>query len=314
MIRHCTSRRLRPAAAAAVLALALAGCSEVPGLDTVTGLFSSEKDSVSVAESGSGSPDKPIRFQIGDRYTFDNPIERWEIVAIKGERVYWRSDLGERRITGFDPLLPPQEWSGRKRGQGRRLIRDKEGSLYPIKVGATSKYRATVTTDRPPFGWEHQWTCEVVGKETLETFGGSFQTYVVSCGHAEPDRIRYHYAPNIGFYLKSRTKNADGSPDTVRNLLSFERADGSVLAGIVAKPSAGRSEVAKQSVSAGPATRPPSVSKSVPPSPAPPSTDAKPSRSAQTPHSGGGTAVRARPVNPSGTASSETGRSMPWPH
>lgn len=219
-------------ATAPVLALLLAGCSNVPALDSVTGLFSREsKSDTPDSESATGAP---VRFTLGDRYTFDNPIERWEVVAIKGEKVYWRSDLGERQVTGFNPLLPPRQWFGRDKGKGRRLIRDQEGALFPIKVGATLKFRSTVTTDRPPFGWEHEWTCRVTGEEALQTLGGQFETYIVKCGHESPDLITYRYAPKVGNYLVRRAKSADGKPDSVRNLLSFERADGTVVAGIVA--------------------------------------------------------------------------------
>ena len=129
--------------------------------------------------------------------------------------------------------MPPQQWYGRTKGKGRRLIRDKEGALFPIRVGASLKFRATVTTDKPPFGWEHDWECRVTDEETLETLGGPFETFVVKCGHDGVDQITYHYSPKVGNYLAQRTKSLDGRPDSVRNLLSFERADGTVVAGIV---------------------------------------------------------------------------------
>ncbi len=225
------------------VAFLLSGCGDIPGLDTVTGLFSSsdEKDTSSFGDrKRKTKPEGPVKFTLGDRYTFDNPVERWEIVAIKGEKVYWRSDLGERRITGFDPLLPPQEWYGRSNGKGRRLIRDKEGALFPPRIGASLKFRATVTTDKPPFGWEHNWECRVTDEETLDTLGGPFKTYIVKCGHEGASEITYHYAPKVGNYLVRRTKRLDGEPDSVRNLLSFERADGTVVAGIVADRRAAR--------------------------------------------------------------------------
>ena len=218
------------------IALALAGCSDVPGLDRVTGLFSSDKGEGpigSVAGAGDQTAGGPIKFTVGDRYTYDNPVERWEVVSIRGDRVYWRSDLGERQITGFNPLLPPQEWFGRTRGKGRRLIRDTKGALFPLKVGAALEYRSTVTTDRPPFGWEHKWKCAVTGTETVKTLGGPFETFVIKCGHKQPKLVTYHYAPKVGNYLVRRVKDPDGGLDSVRSLLSFERADGTVVAGIV---------------------------------------------------------------------------------
>jgi len=217
------------------LMLLVAGCSDAPGLDAVTGLFSLDKDQGPTALTASvGEPalKRLIKFTVGDRYTFDNPVERWEVVAVRSEKVYWRSDFGERQVTGFNPLLPPQEWSSRKLGKGRRLIRDKEGALFPMKVGATMNFRSTVTTDRPPFGWERNWACEVTGKETVKTLGGSLETFVVACGYKRHKLVTYHYAPKVGNYLVRRMKNPDDDLDTVRNMLSLERADGSFVAGI----------------------------------------------------------------------------------
>lgn len=214
----------------------LAGCSYAPSLGAVAELFSPGKNVSSTvlgANDGKSASRQSIIFTVGDRYTFDNPVEHWEVVAVRGENVFWRSDSGERQVTDFNPLLPPKEWSGGIHGKGKRFIRDKEGALFPMKVGATMKFRSTVTTDRPPFGWEHNWTCEVSGTETFKTRGGSLETFVVTCGHNDPDVITYNYAPKVGNYLIRRLKNLDDTVYTVRNLLSFERADGSVLAGIV---------------------------------------------------------------------------------
>ena len=241
------------------LTLLVAGCSDAPGLDAVTGLFSSDRDQgVTALTASVGEPalKRSIKFTVGDRYTFDNPVERWEVVAVRGEKVYWRSDFGERQVTGFNPLLPPQEWSSRKLGKGRRLIRDKEGALFPMKVGATMKFRSTVTTDRPPFGWEHNWACEVTGKEMVKTLGGPFDTFVVACGHKRQKVVTYHYAPKVGNYLVRRVKSPDDDLDTVRNMLSLERADGTFVAGIGAdrsvttpKIAARRNAAASQPVS-----------------------------------------------------------------
>ncbi len=170
--------------------LLLAGCGEIPGLDAVAGFFSSAKEVTATDAAASeriSTGDEPIKFAIGDQYTFDSPVERWVIMAIKNDRVYWRNDLGERKVTGFNPLLPPQEWQGRTKGSGRRLIRDREGALFPMRVGATLKFRSTVTSDRPPFGWERNWTCLVASRESLETLGGRFDTYVVNCGYDGAD-------------------------------------------------------------------------------------------------------------------------------
>ena len=220
---------------AVALLISIAGCSDIPGYDSVVNFVSPS------GTSGSETANKPrnidrIQFRVSDRYTFDNPVERWEVVEIKGERVYWRNESGARQVTSFNPLLPPTEWQSRVIGSGRRLIRDIEGALFPMKVGATTRYRATVTSDRPPFGWEHKWSCRVDAEKTIDTASGSFETFVVLCGRTQKDETTYYFAPKVGNYVVSRTKQDDGKPDRVRSLLSFERADGTVIAGIVQNP------------------------------------------------------------------------------
>ena len=93
------------------------------------------------------------------------------------------------------------------------------------------QYRSTVTTDRPPFGWEYKWTCRVAGQEKVSTASGMFNTFVIRCGHEDPDLLTFYYAPKVGNYVIRRTRQPDGKPDLVRNLLVFERADGSVIVG-----------------------------------------------------------------------------------
>ncbi len=221
----------RTFAVGTISVLLAAGCSEIPGLDTVTNLISPSKNPS--VESESGQP-AFVKFRLGDRYTFDNPVERWQITQIKGDRVYWRNDTGERQVTGFNPLLPEREWRNREQGSGRRLIRDIEGDLFPMRVGAKMSFRATATSDKPPFGWENKWTCQVDDKKSVDVLSGAFEVFVVRCGYSESNQITYYYAPKVGHYVVRRTKQEAGKPDQVRNLLSFERADGTVVAGIVA--------------------------------------------------------------------------------
>ncbi len=231
MLRFC-GFRLRAVPVFLGTLLALAGCSDIPGYDTVAGLVSSsEKATEEKTKDAAG--DAPFKLRIGDRYTFDNPVERWEVVAIEGQHVSWRSDARARRITNVNPILPPLEWQNHATGSGRRLIRDEEGSLFPMRVGATTSFRVTATSDHPPFGWEHKWTCRVDERKTVDTISGPFETFVVRCGHGQKNRLTYYYAPKVGNYVVRRVKQSDGQPDLVRNLLSFERADGTVVAGIV---------------------------------------------------------------------------------
>ncbi|MBL4720705.1 MAG: SPOR domain-containing protein [Alphaproteobacteria bacterium] len=179
---------------------------------------------------------KSVGLHLGDRFTFDNPPMTWEIVKISKDRVEWRGDDDEVHVTGVNPILPALEWSGPKGGKGRRLIRDKVGSLFPMRVGAKTTFRSTVTSDRPPFGWENIWTCTVQGKEFVPWRGRSVETYVVGCGRKRTNELTFNYAPEIGHYITQRTFQGAGKPELLRRLISVDYARERCVKVAVKKP------------------------------------------------------------------------------
>lgn len=215
------------------LVLLPAGCKSLPGLE----FLSSSEPAPAVAADAGGAEAEAVKFRVGDQFAFDNPFVRWEVVSVEGDRVRWRSDTGDEQVTRLNILLPALEWRSRTAGTGRRFIRDEVGSLFPMKVGATLSFRSTVTTSKPPFGWEHQWSCNVTGQEDVKVLNNLFETFVVACGREKPDEIVFYYAPKVGHYVVQRTAGADGNPDRTRNLLSFKRSDGTTIADVVKSPS-----------------------------------------------------------------------------
>jgi hypothetical protein len=217
--------------------LFLSGCPSLDDFD----ILSSDKRQNDAARPN--SPDKPGNagfgesgaaqngfdgavLHVGDRFTFDNPNMTWEIVKISTNRIEWRGDDGEKHVTGTNPILPALEWSGSKGGTGRRLIRDKSGSLFPMRVGAKTTFRSTVTSDRPPFGWENIWTCAVQAQEPVLWRGRSLDTFVVGCGRKRTNELTFNYAPEIGHYITQRTFQGAGKPELIRQLVSVDYAKG----------------------------------------------------------------------------------------
>lgn len=197
------------------LLLLLNGCKTLPWLDFLTGSKSSDPAQVE---------NTPVatRFRVGDRYTFDNPVTRWQVMAIVGERVSWLSNNGDRQVTGFNPLLPAREWRSRNGATGKRIIRDVKGALFPMKVGAKMSFRATVTSNSPPFGWENVWSCRVTGRETVTVLGDDFDTFVVVCGRENPDELTFNYAPQVGHYVVQRVAATAQSPAQSRKLVAYK--------------------------------------------------------------------------------------------
>lgn len=220
----------------------LSGCSNLEEIDLWERVGLGDKTTLEseagrdLKENSDRDQSGRYKLRIGDRFTFDNPRTTWIITDVSGDRIVWRTDSGEIHVTDSNPILPALEWSGGQGGTGRRLIRDKTGSLFPMRVGAKTTFRSTVTTDRPPFGWENIWTCTVQGTETLQRLGRSFVTFIVGCGRKRSNEMTFNYAPEIGHYILQRTYQGAGKSEKIRNLVAFERAGDRKLAIADAKP------------------------------------------------------------------------------
>ena len=170
-------------------------------------------------------------YRVGDRFTFDNPLVTWEVVAIEGDRVRWRSNGGDEQVTGFNPLMPVLEWASSRHGHGERIISDTQGALFPMRVGARLAFRASVDTDRPPYRWTFDWMCEVLKKTTADSAVGPVDAFKVACGRRQPNEMTFLYAPSIGHYVRMESTGADGEAPLVRRLVSFSRDTGTAVAG-----------------------------------------------------------------------------------
>jgi len=202
-------RILRAIFVACLLGFSLGGCSS---MTDIFALFGGD----GVTERA-GLPS----YQVGDSYSFGSPAVTWRVVAIDSERVTWRSDRGDEQVTGRNPLLPALEWRSDRLGQGRRLISDRTGSLFPLKVGARTTFKAAVTTDKPPYGWSFEWQCGVLDRQQVTGPTGVLDTYKIGCGRDTMEEMVFFYAPSIGHYV-SKTSRSGGAA-VVRHLMAYER-------------------------------------------------------------------------------------------
>ncbi len=203
--------------------LSLNNCGSLPAPDSSAGSKSGEPAQIE---------NTPIahKFRVGDYFTFDNPTTRWQVASVTGDWVLWRGGNGDWQVTGLNPLLPARQWWSRKRGNGRRNIRDRKGTLFPMKVGASVRFRATVTSTVPPFGWEQNWTCRVTGRETVGMLDEVFETFIVVCGDENSNEMTFNYAPKVGHYVMQRISATADSPARTRKLLAYKHADGLFVA------------------------------------------------------------------------------------
>ncbi|MGE4218115.1 MAG: SPOR domain-containing protein [Alphaproteobacteria bacterium] len=204
--------------AAALLSVLLAACAN---------------DGRPIAEQppvAEGLPQEP-QYRVGDVYAFDNPEVSWRVISIGEDRVHWRSSTGDTQVTTANPLLPALEWQSDRFGHGRRVISGQKGSLFPMRVGAKLTFRETVSLDQPPYGWEFDWACEVVGRKQVVSQVGPSNTYQINCGRQRPDEYVFYYSPEIGHYVRMETITADPVQRQNRHLVAFVRDNGRMIAG-----------------------------------------------------------------------------------
>ena len=160
---------------------------------------------------------------------FDNPITSWEVVDVTNDRITWVSNQGARIITSNNPLLPSYEWISQSDGQGKRLISDVKGELFPLKKGNKTTFRSTVSINDQPSQWSFSWNCAILGEVNVTVPAGNFNAFSIVCARDASDTITYYYAPELGYYVRMEIGGNRGSILKQRNLLSYNNAAGASL-------------------------------------------------------------------------------------
>ena len=218
---------------ALIFSIMLSACTPTatPG---VTGESSQKKATRSEILSATRTIDLERRLNlpevaIGDTYVFDNPITSWEVVDIINDRISWVSNQGARIITSNNPLLPSYEWVSENDGQGKRLISDVRGDLFPLEKGNNTTFRSTVSIDGQPSQWSFSWNCAILGEVNITVPAGNFNTFSIVCARDASDTITYYYAPELGYYVRMEIGGNHGSVLKQRNLLSYNNVAGASL-------------------------------------------------------------------------------------
>lgn len=204
-------KAMRAVICAALLSLSLSGCVSLSEFFASLG-FSSSDDSVELPQ-----------YRVGDAFTFGSPNVTWRVVSIANQRVTWRNEKGDEQVTEQNPLLPALAWRSSKNGSGQRIISDKVGSLFPMKVGARTTFRAAVTTDKPPYGWGFNWQCEVLDRQDVVGATGEIDAFKIGCGRETADEIVFFYAPKIGHYIAKTSRAGGANSSRIRHLIAYER-------------------------------------------------------------------------------------------
>lgn len=205
------------------LVLLLGGCDAI--IDPMADYHAPagiEADRMTAVRAASQTPPD---LRPGDMFVFDNPNVTWQVVSVaENGNIAWQADNGETQITAPNPLLPALEWHSEERGSGRRLISNISGAMFPLESGNELTFRSTVDTDRPPYAWEFDWTCETGDLETVAVPAGTFPAYRIACGRQQPEEVIFYYAPEVGNYVRLIATDSNGGPPQERRLTDFTRA------------------------------------------------------------------------------------------
>ncbi len=166
---------------------------------------------------------------IGDTYVFNNPVVAWEAVDVKNKRITWVSNHGARIVTSSNPLLPSFEWISEGDGEGKRLISDVTGGLFPLKIGNEMSFRSTVSLKGQKAQWNFTWECAILGEAEIEIPAGNFNTFKITCARDGTDVITYYFAPTLGYYVRMETGGKKGALLKQRDLLSYNNFTGASL-------------------------------------------------------------------------------------
>ena len=236
----------------------------------LSGCIGSVSDGNNTAEQYYPEP----AFAVGDTFVFDNPYVRWQVIAVKDGKVHWNSDGGDLQITDVNPLLPVLAWESPVHGKGRRLISGQSGGLFPIKVGNKASFRATVSMDKPPYGWEFDWHCDVVGRVAVRGPNSKeYDTFKVRCTRQKGDALTFFYAPAVGHYIVMENASNSGKP-AVRRMVAYQRRGREMVGRIMTAATRGKAPPPEQKIAS--ATPPPIVLPPPGARPSPPPSMARP--------------------------------------
>ncbi|VUD67979.1 hypothetical protein TDB9533_03926 [Thalassocella blandensis] len=162
-----------------------------------------------------------VPLNVGDVFTYDNPVERWEVAGIAGQSVQWRSPVGDYKGTGWSTLLPKLRWSN-SATEGTRTLDNIVGSLHPLEKGKQMSFIENTVYSRPGSTSASRWSCEVVGQATIVVVAGKSDTWLVLCKVDGEERVLFNYAENIGNIVRAIYIKNDGT-QVVRQLTAYTR-------------------------------------------------------------------------------------------
>ena len=206
--------------------LALLAVSACDGIQ-VPNIGLGEPDDGAGAKRGIALAPAPLpRYAAGERFHYsDGRIE--QVLALDGNRVFWRRVGGSDFTGGRDFTLPRSAWVWRGK-TGSDVLEGAPPSLWPLQVGKATRLsvRRTVTdTDGQSQSSLRDWRCHVADTVLTKVRSGTFEAYEVRCvryADNNPVEVRiWHYAPEVAHYVRYE-RRLRRRPPLIRELVAID--------------------------------------------------------------------------------------------
>lgn len=180
-------------------------------------------------------PPAPLpRYQVGDRVVYDPPHVE-EVIAVDGDRVWWRRDGKTEYLAERNFLLPSIERRSENSAYRYETTITSDES-WPLTAGdqwLDYKARKIVEplpgAERGVEGRERDISCRRAGTARVTVVGGIFDTHRILCDRFRGNREwrpyrEWYYAPSIGHWVLRIDYTSRGGPRRRIEMVAFVSA------------------------------------------------------------------------------------------
>ena len=209
--------------------LGLGGCTEIAtqSADTIADVIRRATFTDEVAIEPAARP----RYAPGDSFAFTKGrTER--VTAVHGDRVTWDLSGKQVYVTNGNFALPRLEWQ-RAKDHGESKVTVRSGELWPLESGARARYTVVSERTKTKSGQTRRrdrvYHCTVEKTERISVPAGAFDTFRVECLRYNRSGSRivlqriWHYAPEVGHYVRREIVNKSAGTRKVVELVSYTR-------------------------------------------------------------------------------------------
>ena len=180
-----------------------------------------------LAASADIMPPAPLpEYKAGETYVYVSAGKQTRTVvdSVSGDLVNFRDPDSNTTWSYFRNFaLPTPYWnSNSPQTSGQRFVGDID-SFFPLRVGNVMEFLVEGEDRSSGNEWSYTTRCEVTGNGPVTVPAGAFETYKVDCVSSQWGWEKtFYYAPREQVLVREESR-ADGSPETVQELVSYNK-------------------------------------------------------------------------------------------